>query len=546
MKTIIINEHRLAHLKSKMDEDSINSNIWGAEFTDGAYDFKSSEITFRVTEKYGDGKLKRIIIFNDGNPLSIKDLDKRFLSFPTTKFPYDNTMIGVRGSGTKSTAFRVGYFEYIKSWDEESERFYIAKLVPCQDEDGKYPHDISDDSFYKEDFKLNVESIRVDIEFYEKDDLPSGLEYGVRWFSDADIEFNEDKIKRWLSARYSQTNNFKIYFEDTTKGNKLTRDLVSKTHLGMLKNDKPVYEYSDLELYDDLIEVDGKEFDLYYGCRISSKSDAIQNKKLTKITKDEYDLYRAIAKQGRRGDSPLTVHLNHNGIVTFIKPWGYSEFDETTSWMIYFLKPKININEVYAANKSSGYSDEKFEDNIENEVRQIVKKTPIKNNYANSQKKRENSEVEQFVKYITDSESTEIQKDFASLLEVEDLSLLTEKKNWILFKDDESLREIDLRNPKVRAACEFQPSTEKSDTKHLDGIASRINLVGRCDSPYDTFIWVAKKHSHYNELINLLKGYKWEDNHLKQIVFLTSEEVLDSFFPNNVLKIDIEKDILEV
>lgn len=549
MKTIIINGDRLAHLKDKMEASDMTSNIWGAEFADGAYDYKSSEITFKVAEKYDDGKLKLIDISNDGYPLSIKNLDNRFLRFPTTVFDYTPGMIGCRGSGTKLTAFRVGYFEYIDSYDEESGKSYTARLIPCTDRDGEYKYQIDDNVFIKNDFKEKVNSIRVDIEFYEKDADTKGLKYGVRWFSDADIEFKEDKIKRWLSVRYSQTNNFKIYFEDVTKNGKTLRNLVPKTHLGVLKSGKPVYEYTDLKLHDDLIEVDGREFELYYGCRISKVSDARRHKKLTGLTKGEYQI-KSLRKI--RGESPLVVHLNNTDIVNYIEHWPTTEFNNTNSWMIYVLKPKTSINDVYASNKSSGYSDEKFSDNLSKKVKQIVKDNKIKNNYHDAQKKQENSEVEQFVEYICDSESTEIQKDFKSLLGVKDKSLLTKKKNWILFKDDESNREIDAKNPKVRVAFEFQSSKDNSDPKHMDGIASRINLVGRgmdsdgnsCDLPYDTFIWVAKKHNHYNELLKLLKGFEWGDNHLKQVVFLTSEEILDSFDSDEVLKIDIEKDVL--
>ena len=46
MKTIIINDDRLAHLKGQMVASDMTSNIWGAEFADGAYDYESSEITF--------------------------------------------------------------------------------------------------------------------------------------------------------------------------------------------------------------------------------------------------------------------------------------------------------------------------------------------------------------------------------------------------------------------------------------------------------------------------------------------------------------------
>ena len=221
---IIINGDRLSNFKQLIHASDMTSDIWGAEFADGAYDYQSNEITFNVTEKYDDDRVKQIFIVNDGLPLSILNLDDRFLRFPETEFDYTQGMIGCRGFGTKLTAFRVGYFNYIESYDEASQKRYIARLVPCTDKYGEYEYTIDDNFFLKQDYKSKVRSIRVDIEYHETDDNIKGLKYGIRWFSDADLEYDDEKIKKWLSIRYGQTNNFKQYFEDHTENGKPIRN----------------------------------------------------------------------------------------------------------------------------------------------------------------------------------------------------------------------------------------------------------------------------------------------------------------------------------
>ena len=552
MNTILINKHLLAHLKGKMHEDSITSDIWGAELADGASDWGATEVTFQVRSRYHDNRLHKISVFNNGQNLPVNKIendDGGFLSFPTTKNSYGPNMIGVRGAGTKLTIFRVGFVDYIASFDEDG-RFYIAKAYYCSDENGETEIDFSDDLFTKENFQNKVLSIRIDIEYYddwndvpgwiELDDDGKGLEYGINWFKDSDIKFDETKIKRWLSARFGQTKNFKIYFEDETS-DKILRSEVPKTHFGILNQDNnPIYQYKDLTKHGEVIEVQGEKFEIYYGCRISQVNDTLKYKKLQKETKKDYQLK---SLRPIRGESPLLVHMNSTDIIVTIDHLSPSEFDASTSWLIFFIKPKRNINSRYAINKSNGYSDEEFGNELRDKIKTLIKDNKLKNNYHDASKKAEDSEVVQWVDYVAHPESTEIQKDIKRMTggSKEDI---TKKKNWKTFKVDDSKREIDLRNELIRLWMEWQASNKNSDTEHLDGIASRINLVGRQSSPYDTFIWVAKKHNHVDELKNLLKGFDWGDNHLKQVVFLTTDEVFSGFDLDEVPVIDIENDII--
>lgn len=552
MQTQLIKGPLLAHLKGKMHEDSITSNIWGAELADGASDWGATEVTFQVRSKYDDGGLKKISVFNNGLNLPVIKIlndDGGFLSFPVTQNTYGQNMIGVRGAGTKLTIFRVGFIDYIASFDENG-KFYIAKLFYCSDENGENEIDFSDELFTKNYFQMKVLSIRIDITHYEDwIDVPGwvelendgkGLEYGINWFKDSDIKFDETKIKKWLSTRFGQTKNFKIYFEDETSKKPL-RSEVPQTHFGMLDGDnKPIYEYKNLTKHDKVIEVQGEKFELYYGCRISQVNDTLKHKRLQKETKKDYQLK---SLRPIRGESPLLVHMNSTDIIVTIDHLSPSEFDASTSWLVFFIKPKRNINSKYATNKSNGYSDEEFGNELRDKVKSIIRDKKIKNKYHDASKKAEDSEVIQWLDSVCDSESTEIQKDVKLMTGGSKEQIIT-KKNWKTFKVDGSNREIDLRNELIRLWMEWQASNKNSDTIHLDGIASRINLKGRQDSPYDTFVWVAKKHNHVDELKNILKGFEWGENHLKQVVFLTTDEVFNGFDLDEVPIINIKNDII--
>ena len=121
MQTLLINKHLLAHLKGKMHEDSITSDIWGAELADGASDWGATEVTFQVRSKYHDNRLQKISVFNNGQNLPVSKIENDnggFLTFPVTQNTYEPNMIGVRGAGTKLTIFRVGFIDYIASFDE--------------------------------------------------------------------------------------------------------------------------------------------------------------------------------------------------------------------------------------------------------------------------------------------------------------------------------------------------------------------------------------------------------------------------------------------
>lgn len=551
-RSFVISGDWLGSLKQKMEDSSMNSKIWGAELADGAWDYEAQEATFQVMSYYsGDsnGNINTMRVFNNGNKLITKIVQNRFLRFPVTRFTYTNNSIGCKGGGTKLTIFRVGVFTHIWSYDENNQP-YRAKLTFCSDDNGKVEIDFDDKNFNTSKYRDEVRSIRVDIENIEIHNLPTemhrygpnrGVGYEVKWFNDSDVIFDQKKLLKWLSIRYSQVRNFKIYFEVKSNDGKDERKIIPRTHFSMMKDGRVVYEYTDLNKDNQLIDIDGYKFELYYGCRIAPNLDYQNKQMLDSMTKDEFPV--RTLKSGIRTDVPLILHLNHTDIVSFVENFGSTAYDTDTSWMLYVLKPLQSINDFYAVNKSDGYSKEIFGKRLTQAVKDRIKQLKLKNNYANLSKKIEDSEVVQFINYVTNPNSTEIVKDFKSLLKLKDKKLFTSKKNWIKFKRDDSDREVDARNEKVHTWFEFQASTENADKPHLDGIGTRINLMGRKDSPCKNFIWVAKTHNLRKELIEVLKGFVWENNHIENIFLLESNNVMTSFDADEVSTINIEKDV---
>ena len=420
-------------------------------------------------------------------------------------------------------------------------------MTLCSDEDGQKVIDFNSDDFTKQNYLNLINSIRVNTNFIDQEELPQemknnskGIGYEMRWFKNADVQFDKNKLFKWLSIRYGQLNNFKVFFEDKTQDEKKVREILPKTHFRMFENKNPVYQYTDLTLDKNPIEVQGVEFDFYYGCRIAPKLDRKTNEELENRTKSENRIESL--KTSVRGDVPLIIHLSNSDIVTFIDNLGSSQYDTDTSWMLYCVRPRVEINGKYAVNKSSGYSDESFGKELKEGVRNKISELKLKNKYENAEKKQENNEVKQFFDYITHPNSTEIRKDIRSLTNI-DVKTLANKKNWTLFKRDKSDREVDIRNNKGRIAIEFQASDKVSDTTHLDKIASQINLAGRGDAPYDYYGWVAKKHIHRNELIKLLQGLDWENNHMKTVILFEFNQVMDSFDADDIETISIDDEV---
>ena len=542
MNKEIINLDKLANLKQYAYDDGMSSDIWGAELADGASDFKSTEVRFRIVSKYPNQQLERILIINNGNPLIPKNVVSPFLSLPVTSNDYEENVIGCRGKGTKLTIFRVGCIEYLYSYDEDG-RLYKATFTPCSDENGTNPIDFFDDNFCKEMFKQNCLSIRVDYEFF--DNIPTecnlerggkGLEYSIRWFIDSDVKFNETAIKKWLSIRYGQKNNFKIRFENAITDE---NQLVPKTHMGILNgSNQPIYHYTDFaNKYDKPIIVRGIPYELYWDCRVSKVQDIKKWNKLENATTNEYRI--STNRRGVRNEAPLILHMNHNDIITNITHIKESS-EAGNTWLIFCLRPLKSINEFFASNKSSGYSDESFGKELHEIVEDIIKEESIRNPYWDKDKKQEDSEVVQFRDYICDTDSM----GFLPWLMLDgiDQDVLQKEGDWRLPQSDKQTTgyEIDLKAPeKCKIWYEFQNSDKKSDIEHCNGILARILKFGRENSPFNYFVWVAKKHQHIDTLKEQLKGLKWGDGHVKKILFLTSKEAFSQFNYHKVPTIDI-------
>lgn len=542
MESFVINKDWIASLKLFINGSDVTSKDFGSEIIDNALDAGATRVEFSVLERHStNDNVKRIKIYNDGKPLSYNDSKELLLKLPVTKPDHHNmTDIGIRGVGSKLNGFRAGYVSSITSYNEG--RLYKLQLTPCSDEDGKNPIDTN--TLTMSTYENHVRSFKcecVDVEGDDKFTSEYGFEMELFWLPDAGIDYNRDKLMETNSLRFGQKRNFNIYFEE---GKEMYK--TPKTYFGMLDdNGNPISEYSQLNKVSECIYVDGVPFEVYWGCKISQTYDILKHKDYKQKTRDGITLSMG---QGTKGDQPLLIVMNHIDVVTHMygRNWWSSWDSKTYNNLRIVVKPKLNINDKYGYNKNKGFSVVGFEERLGDAVIECIKDNKIKSKYHNAKQKQEESEVQQFLEYLLSNDFQN--QEFRRLLQVKDKKILLKRNNWIPHRPDASAREIDLRCEKAKVAFEFQKSTNPSDQVHCDGIYSRISLLCRESSPYDTFVWVAKSHSHKPVLIDLLKGLKWanDGSHLKRIYFMTYDDCMSSFDYEDQEYIDIFEDVLEM
>lgn len=542
MESFVINKNWIASLKLFINGSDVTSRDFGSEIIDNALDAGATEVEFSVEERHSSNdNVKRIKIYNNGKPLPCQDSKDLLLKLPVTKPDHhEMTDIGIRGVGSKLNGFRAGYISSITSYD--GDQLYKLQLTPCSDDDGNSPIDVS--TLTMSTYQTDVRSFKCECVGVEKSDRFTseyGFEMELFWLPDAGIEYSRDALMETNSLRFSQKKNFNIYFKEDD-----TRHKMPKTYFGMMDgNGIPISEYSQLNKLNERIYVDDVPFEVYWGCKISPTYDIHKHKDYKLKTRSGNTLSMG---SGTKGDQPLLIVMNHIDVVTHMygRNWWSSWDSKTYNNLRIVVKPKLNINDKYGYNKNKGFSDDGFEERLGNAVIKCIKNNKIKSTYHNAKQKQEESEVEQFLEYILTNDFQN--QEFRRLLQIKDKKILLKRNNWITHRPDASAREIDLRCDKGKVAFEFQKSTNPSDQVHCDGIYSRISLLCRENSPYETFVWVAKKHSHKSVLIDLLKGLKWADDgsHLKRVYFMTYDDCMSSFDYEDQEYVDIFEDVLEM
>ena len=559
--SLVINGDQFEFWKKMLNDNTLNSNIWGTEFADGATDWNASNFYLQVQSHWGTGKsrLKDILIGNNGENFYGESIVRYFLSSESTKKPHHHpNALGVRGIGTLLTILRVGFLRRIISRDEDGKLFQF-EFFNCSDEMGQNKVDYTS----HKDYQRNCGSVRIETKYIEDwevfngtfDTLNQGVKFELRWFEDSLLNFNHGAIERHLSKRYGQAS-LNININDSLikptyfgldKSNNLIGDITSQfTDAG-----EKVFEYGEEKI----------KVKLYWNTRIGKNKDSVRynlfKDKLSTANGIEYKL----PKEDSNGDWPSILLMTHTNIIfgekkkSFIfgpgKPLGHYHSNMGNLQIV--VQFQSQIKDYLASNKSNGFSDDNFEEEFGNFISEWISSANIKPDYYYWSSKLEDNEMKQMVEGIIEKNS-QTEKEIRRMIGSTKL-ILQNKKNWRYVGDESNnqsntdltindvTRQIDSINEKAGLIWEHEK--EDSTIDHKDGIESRI--TNWCLKPnwIKHYFWSASKHGHKERLIKTLRTFNWENPSLERIWLIKKDDILQGTLDSDEVDyIDIKEDIL--
>ena len=534
----IIQDQHLAWFKGNKDEQGIKGNNFGVEGSDNAFDQDSMNFEMTINEYWPDtNKPKTIKLKNDGENLTPTIMGNEFIKMPTKSNKYSIKSIGCRGFGGKAEWTRAGMPKVVKT------KGYRMDFTPCSDADGKYPVDFDGLSHYNEDAYESVSWVIT-----EDDTISKGVETTIHVNKDCPLVFNLTSIHKYMSKRYSQLNNFNVVARDEVKNTTFKSKKVVFRSLD--KNGNLMSDISSLPKYPTKIKVDSPigeiEFTIYYNWRISSTNDKLKYEDWQEKSKDCYEFKIPNIKDASQ---PTLNVLNQNNILIqstgrgkgFWANWNPGQHGQ----LEIFVKPNKSLNPLLARVKSVGISVDSFRNDLAEKVGEIIRadKKTFTGPYHNVSQKQEDNTVDQWLDLITNKQKGKMQRlALNTISEHLTPKLTSNKDSWIVRRDLEC-REIDVRF-KENILQEWQEGT--SDTGHLDGIESRLNLICRDTDTYKQLWWIAEKHTLRDDLVKLMKGFDWKENTTFEKVYLiTKDQMFDGWEDDDELSvINLQEDVL--
>tara|TARA_R100001377_G_C3188109_1_gene109410 strand:+ start:48 stop:1769 length:1722 start_codon:yes stop_codon:yes gene_type:complete len=553
--------------KSNIHSVAVTSNTFGTEFVDNFGDYKASEVTITVSERWSSGDIKYISFEGDSVSMSEETALDKYIRFPLT--PYDHydakSMTGVRGCGKKLEEAKGYSPKTYFSGDDGYVR--LLEKTPCYDYDGKDEADLESLSTFKYEKKIlcdRVDLYKTDIKNEEMFPSGNGLKIIMLLWEDCPIsDIKLHKIESTLRSRYSMVKNFRLTFIDETTGNKSEHKTVFMKLLNKVTK-LPVTQYTDFNRISNVkikdkkilarLDDDNKKpkkthisFDIYWEHTLHQNHD-----------RDDLNLYETHVGNGTKfrptgttdsqAGMPQLNILGSDDVIVWSTSKFWTSFTEKERGLILFLKPKFDIREFLAREKAMGFSDGYFKTTLFELIRKTIRDNKIRAPYWNSEKKKEDAEVEVFVDRMVDGNPA-VRQSFMLLDSNLDEDELVDRNSYILREPIEG-REIDLQIisdiKKTIELFEFQASTVNSDQDHCDGILSRIAHFCSLDNDtYRNFYWVAKKHKHVRKLKKLLKSLRWENTVFENVYFLTHTDIENGFRRDKIMRINIKKDILK-
>jgi len=555
---LIINGDTFEFWKKMLNDNTLNSDIWGTEFADGATDWNASNFYLQVQSHWDTDKsrLKDILVGNNGEDFWSDSIVRYFISSESTKKPHHHpNALGIRGIGTLLTILRVGFLRRIISRDKDGKLFQF-EFFNCSDEMGQNKVDYTS----HKDYQRNCGSVRIETKYIEDweigtfDTLNQGVKFELRWFEDSLLNFDHGAIERHLSKRYGQASlNINI-----------NNSLIRPTYFGLDKSDNLIGDITGQFTYaGERVFEYGEEkikVKLYWNTQIGVKRDSIRynlfKDKLSARNGIEYRL------KDSNKDWPSILLMTHTNIIFGEKKKGFifgkgkplGSYNDNMGNLQIAVQFQSQIKDYLASNKSNGFSDDNFEEKFGNFVSQWILDENIKPDYYHWSSKLEDNEMKQMVeKILEDNSSTEM---VIRIMVGTKKEITHNKKNWRYVGDESNnqsntdltindvTRQIDAINEKAGIIWEHETATSTID--HKDGIESRI--TNWCLKPnwIKHYFWSASKHGHKEKLIQTLRTFNWQNPSLERIWLIKKDDILQGTIDyDEVDFIDIKQDVLE-
>jgi len=555
---LIINGDTFEFWKKMLNDNTLNSDIWGTEFADGATDWNASNFYLQVQSHWDTDKsrLKDILVGNNGEDFWSDSIVRYFISSESTKKPHHHpNALGIRGIGTLLTILRVGFLRRIISRDKDGKLFQF-EFFNCSDEMGQNKVDYTS----HKDYQRNCGSVRIETKYIEDweigtfDTLNQGVKFELRWFEDSLLNFDHGAIERHLSKRYGQASlNINI-----------NNSLIRPTYFGLDKSDNLIGDITGQFTYaGERVFEYGEEkikVKLYWNTQIGVKRDSIRynlfKDKLSARNGIEYRL------KDSNKDWPSILLMTHTNIIFGEKKKGFifgkgkplGSYNDNMGNLQIAVQFQSQIKDYLASNKSNGFSDDNFEEKFGNFVSQWILDENIKPDYYHWSSKLEDNEMKQMVeKILEDNSSTEM---VIRIMVGTKKEITHNKKNWRYVGDESNnqsntdltindvTRQIDAINEKAGIIWEHETATSTID--HKDGIESRI--TNWCLKPnwIKHYFWSASKHGHKEKLLQTLKTFNRQNPSLERIWLIKKDDILQGTIDyDEVDFIDIKQDVLE-
>ena len=558
--TNLITSGDYAHFRHAMTESGWTSDRFGFEIFHGAIQANATTFKVSVTDRHDNSSIKVINYWNNGETPEESLLTGRMLNFNP---PEDNektpNAISKRTIGFKKESHRAG------CWISRSipgSDGYVKQMNFSYYKDYDGTDLITEDEYTFEMFQkarsMRWELVETDIPNDELFPSGSGLLFTNYVFEDGPIDINIEQMQKNLTLYHSECNvDMEFYDMDKLLPRTELRHRVMNEHGELLRSVR------EFKLCGDILVVKYKnktiKFRVKFAHRLMKKPDRINYSKFEKLIKNfiEYKI------KGKRYGAPLLSLIGPRNIILSVKDghdwWDKhqeqigSDGEKINKWnyekyqgLEVFLEPLQDISDYFSNVKTDGLTDSKLDDMIEQEMAVFIKqRDEFISPYFEVSKKEEDSFVDQFKAAITgkSQDSINLRNSFSTLDKCFH-QINTKKSNWPGPGKKLGGREIDLQALKENVLFEFQNPDQESDLRHCDGIASRLNKLCRNTDKWETFIWIAKRHDHINELRELMEGIDWSKNtSFRAVYFLEAEEALKGFDANDIESIKLEDTI---